>query len=59
MTEIIKIDDLNLAADLGFVGKDPRGAVESAVRVTAMGIAASIRAVTLVTAPDPAPEAQE
>ncbi len=24
---VIKIDDLNLAADLGFVGKDPRGAV--------------------------------
>jgi len=24
---VIKIDDLNLAADLGFVGKDPRGAI--------------------------------
>ena len=24
---VIKIDDLELAADLGFVGKDPRGAV--------------------------------
>jgi DNA ligase (NAD+) len=24
---VIKIDDLTLAADLGFVGKDPRGAV--------------------------------
>src|SRR5262249_13766841 len=24
---VIKIDDLNLAAELGFVGKDPRGAV--------------------------------
>jgi DNA ligase (NAD+) len=24
---VIKVDDLNLAADLGFVGKDPRGAI--------------------------------
>ena len=24
---VIKIDDLNLAEDLGFVGKDPRGAI--------------------------------
>jgi len=24
---VIKIDDLNLAADLGFTGKDPRGAI--------------------------------
>ena len=24
---VIKIDDLNLAAELGFVGKDPRGAI--------------------------------
>lgn len=24
---VIKLDDLNLAADLGFVGKDPRGAI--------------------------------
>jgi hypothetical protein len=24
---VIKIDDLNLGRDLGFVGKDPRGAI--------------------------------
>ncbi|MGD8405000.1 MAG: NAD-dependent DNA ligase LigA [Anaerolineales bacterium] len=37
---VIKIDDLNLAADLGFVGKDPRGA--TAYKFPAMEVTTSL-----------------
>ncbi len=43
---VIKIDDLNLAAELGFVGKDPRGAIafkfparEVTTKLNAIGVA--------------------
>jgi len=40
---VIKIDDLRLAADLGFVGKDPRGAV--AFKFPAREVTTTLRAI--------------
>ncbi len=42
---VIKIDDLNLAADLGFVGKDPRGAI--AFKFPAREVTTKLLAITV------------